>query len=179
MPKSPGAALICVMILGLSAGHARAQEAASPAPEILAFEQFIRNSGPLCQSSPSADCVERGWRFADRDGDGGIALAELESIRSALLRWTEWRGDSLRSGERLGIATGIWLVDQVGLANLFQSYNENGDSALSQDELLADVRLDKRPLGALLLDPAAVDRAAIARRLGKFAPMLEALLKPQ
>jgi len=35
------------------------------------------------------------------------------------------------------------------------------------------VRLDQRPLGQVLLDPAAVDRAAVARRLGVPPALLD------
>ncbi len=36
-----------------------------------------------------------------------------------------------------------------------------------------DVRLDERPLGRVLGDAEAVDRRAMARRLGKLAPLLD------
>ena len=47
---------------------------------------------------------------------------------------------------------------------------------MSRKELLADVTLDERPLGEVLLDDKAVDRAAVAQRLGSLSPMLEGLL---
>jgi hypothetical protein len=46
---------------------------------------------------------------------------------------------------------------------------------ISRSELLADVQLDERPIGAVLLDPAAVDHVAIARRLGLPPTILERL----
>ena len=165
--------------LGAEAAEEAAPEQAGPSQAAVAFEHFIRRSGPLCLSSPSTDCFARGWRFADRNGDGALALDELTEIRSELLQWTEWRGESLRGGERLGISTGIWIVDSVGLPTLFAGFDSDGSGGLSQEELLADVRLDERPLAQVLLDPAAVDRKAIAGRLGKLSPMLDALLKPK
>ena len=103
----------------------------------------------------------------------------MTEVRADLLQWTEWRGQSLTGSERLGISTGVWIVDSVGLPNLFAGFDEDGDGGLSQAELLADVRLDERPIGKVLLDPEAVDRKALAGRLGKLSPMLDALLKPK
>lgn len=174
-------ALLLVLTAGLDAAandHGAAEQATTPRA-VIAFEHFIRRSGPLCQSSPSTDCFARGWRFADRNGDGSLGLEELTAIRGELLQWTEWRGESLRGGERLGIATGVWIVDSVGLAKLFTGFDSDRSGGLSREELLADVQLDERPLGQVLLDPAAVDRRAIAGRLGKLSKVLDALLKPK
>lgn len=179
------ARMLAALIVLLSAGWgAAASEPAASEPAatpraVMAFEHFIRRSASLCRTSPSFDCFARGWGFADRDGDGALALEELAAIRGELLQWTEWRGESLRGGERLGISTGIWIVDSVGLTTLFTGFDADGSGGLSREELLADVRLDERPLGEVLLDPEAVDRRAIAGRLGKLSPMLDALLKPQ
>ncbi len=154
-------------------------ESAAPPRAVIAFEHFIRRNGPFCRTGASTDCFQRGWRFADRDSDGALALAELTEIRAALLQWTEWRGESLRGGERLGIATGVWIIDSVGLPALFAGFDSDASGGLSREELLADVELDERPLGQVLLDPEAVDRAALAERIGKLSPVLDALLKPQ
>lgn len=177
------AGLALPALLRHPATAADAQAAPSPGAvaeagaEVMAFEEFILESGPLCRSAPSTRCVGEGWRFADGNGDGRVSLDELKSVRAALVSWTRWRGDSLRAAERLGIHGGVWLVDTVGLDGLFASYDTNGDQSLSMAELLADIDLDQRPLGAVLLDPEAVDRQALSGRLGKFAPMLGALLR--
>ncbi len=162
----------------LASERALAAEARTVAPEVVQFEQFIREASPLCLRRPAAECIDAGWSYADRDGDDRISLDELLRVRSTLLDWTEWRDDSLHSGERAAIVFGVWMVDNVGLENLMASYNASGDGRLTREELLADVRLDSRPLGAVLLDPESVDRAAVARRLGPYSAMLEGLLQP-
>ncbi|MCE3247903.1 MAG: hypothetical protein K0R41_1728, partial [Geminicoccaceae bacterium] len=64
-------------------------------------------------------------------------------------------------------------VDSIGLERLHALYDADQDGLLSRSELLADVRLDERPLGEVLLDPAAVDHRAVARRLGIPPSMVE------
>ena len=150
---------------------------AAASPAVLAFEQFIRASSPVCERRPAADCVDAGWGFADANRDGRLSLTELTEVRDTLIAWTDWRGESLRRQERAAIAVGVLLADSIGLENLIASYNRDADGTLSRAELLADVTLDERPLGEVLLDPEAVDRAAMAQRLGSFSPMIEGLLK--
>ena len=77
--------------------------------------------------------------------------------------------------ERSGIAFGLWLVDSIGLEYLHAAYDADGNGLISRSELLADVHLDQRPIGAVLLDPAAVDHAGIARRLGLPPTILDRL----
>ncbi|MBT5416279.1 MAG: hypothetical protein HOK81_16890, partial [Rhodospirillaceae bacterium] len=65
---------------------------------------------------------------------------------------------------------------EVGIDDIVTSYDADGDGKLTQAEALADVTLDDRPLGSLLLDPDAVDREAFANRLGAAAPFMKGLL---
>jgi hypothetical protein len=41
---------------------------------------------------------------------------------------------------------------------------------------LTDVRLDSRPLGQVLTDPKAVDRQAVAKRLGALSPVVDGMV---
>jgi hypothetical protein len=77
--------------------------------------------------------------------------------------------------ERSLLVLGFVVVEGVGIERLHALYDEDGDGLVDRDELLADVRLDERPLGEVLLDPEAVDRAAIAARLGLPPALLERL----
>jgi hypothetical protein len=155
-----------------AAGTARA---AAPEPPIVAFDRFIAESNPVCQLGRAADCVDLAWRFADADGNQGLSVDELQAIRTDVEVWAIWRQADLAAHERSGIAMGLWLVDVVGLEYLHAAYDSDGDGLISRIELLADVELDERPIGAVLLDPAAVDHAAIGRRLGLPPSMLDRL----
>jgi hypothetical protein len=166
--------LLCGALLSLAALAAGTAQAA-PEPPIVAFDRFIAASDPVCHFGRAADCVDLAWRFADADGNRGLSLEELRAIRTDLEVWAIWRQADLAPQERSGIAMGLWLVDVVGLEYLHAAYDADGDGLISRSELLADVRLDERPIGTVLLDPAAVDHAAIGRRLGLPPSMLDRL----
>ena len=80
--------------------------------------------------------------------------------------WAVRHRDELTRPERSGIALGFLIVDSIGLERLHALYDTDQDGLVSRSELLADVQLDQRPLGQILLDPAAIDHRALARRLG-------------
>jgi hypothetical protein len=145
---------------------AAASAGAVPEAPVIAFDRFVRTSDPVCRRDPAPVCVDLAWRFADADGDDGLSIDELRALRADLEVWAIWRQTELAAQERSGIAMGLWLLDVVGLDYLHAAYDADGDGWISRAELLADVRLDQRPLSAILLDPDAVDRSAIVRRLG-------------
>lgn len=150
---------------------------AAPSPEALAFDRFVVSSSPVCQNQPSQRCVDMGFGFADADRDGQLSLLEVQSVRAQLDRWLAWRGPSLQPRERGTVQFGAQLIDAIGLAQLFESYDANRDGKVSKPELLADVRLDERPLPAVLTDEKAVDRQALQRRLGALAPAVEGMMR--
>ena len=146
-----------------------------PEPPIVAFDRFVAESNPVCQVQDAAQCVDLAWRFANADDDGGLSLDELGRLRADLEVWAIWRQAELADHERSGIAFGLWLVDSIGLEYLHAAYDADSNGLISRSELLADVHLDQRPIGAVLLDPAAVDHAGIARRLGLPPTILDRL----
>ena len=158
-----------------AAGSLPAAWAAAAEPPIVAFDRFVAESNPVCQLRRATDCVDLAWRFADADADQGLSLGELEALRADIEVWAIWRQADLAAHDRSGIALGLWLVDSVGLEYLHAAYDADGDGLISRTELLADVQLDERPIGTVLLDPAAVDHAAIARRLGLPLTIIERL----
>jgi hypothetical protein len=137
---------------------------AEPLPEALAFDRFVTASSPICLHQPARRCVDSGFSFADRNRDGRLSLAEVQAVRADLDRWLAWRGPKLQPRERGAVMFGATLVDAAGLDRLFDSYDSNRDGAVSKPELLADVRLDERPLGEV-------------RRLGALAPAVEGMLR--
>jgi hypothetical protein len=174
--RSLGAVLLLLAIgarVGVSAETTTAMP--GPARDVLAFDRFVAASTPVCEHRPAAACVEAGWAFANRDDDRGLSVVELEELRDELMAWTQWRADDLQPTERSLLVLGFVVVDGVGLERLHGLYDQDADGLVDRDELLADVRLDERPLGEVLLDPEAVDRAAIAVRLGLPPALIERL----
>lgn len=147
-----------------------------PTPAAQAFQQFLVASSPVCLNEPSAHCVDIGWRFADTDHDGTLSFAEIQAVRTALQDWLSWKWPELSAKDRTNITLGLMVVDIIGLDKLFAGLNTSGNGKLSRAELLADVKLDDRPLGPVLQDPDAVDRKALAQRLGRVAPIVQSML---
>jgi EF hand len=165
----------CGLLSGLLVLTAGSVQAAMPEPPIVAFDRFVTESNPVCQFQGAAQCVDLAWRFADANDDGGLSVDELGRLRADLEVWAIWRQAELADVERTGIAFGLWLVDSIGLQYLHSAYDTDGNGRISRSELLADVHLDERPIGVVLLDPAAVDHAGIARRLGLPPTILDRL----
>jgi hypothetical protein len=165
---------IGALLAGLAmAPLALASAADTTAEQGAAFDRFMSESRPVCLHEPAERCIAIAWRFADADGDEGLSLAELAAIRAAFAQWTDRHREDLTRPERSGIALGFLIVDSLGLERLHALYDADQDGLLSRSELLAEVRLDERPLGAVLLDPAATDHRAVARRLGIPLSMVE------
>jgi hypothetical protein len=162
---------------GWAAQAATAPGPVSPGPgrAVLEVDRFVAESGPVCLDRPAAACVEKGFAFADRNEDQGLSVVELEEVRDELRAWAQWRVDDLYPTERSLLALGFVVVEGVGIERLHALYDQDADGLVDRAELLADVRLDERPLGEVLLDPEAVDRAAIAARLGLPPALLERL----
>jgi hypothetical protein len=156
-----GGATLALVVLASPAASAENDDAAA-----LAFERFMRESRPICLERPAERCIALAWRFADENRDEGLSVAELAGIRAAFADWAVRHRDDLTRPESSGIALGFLIVDSIGLERLHAHYDTDQDGLISRSELLADVHLDQRPLGQILLDPAAVDHRALARRLG-------------
>lgn len=175
MPVRLGHRLLVAAVVSMPAvAFAISEEA--PSVDVLTFDGFIRATAPVCDRASSTTCFVQAFDHADSDGDSALTVDELRAVRDALEDWALWRDGTLTVQERNGIRLGLWLVDTVGLEQLHQSYDADGDGLISQPELLADVTLDDRPMADVLLDPVAVDRGAVARRLGAWSALLDQAL---
>jgi hypothetical protein len=170
-----------LLSLPIAAAWAQSQPAPAkpaPTPQVLAFDTFMKQSSPICQKQASQRCVDAGWRYADRNGDKTLDLAELQTVRAEMGDWLAWK-EGITPREKANVAMGLWVVDSAGLPNLLASYDANGDGKLTQAELLADVKLDQRPLGQVLTDEKSVNRQRFSQRLGPLSKLAEALMQPR
>lgn len=147
-------------------------------PQVLAFDKFMTQSSPICQKQASQRCVNAGWHYADSNGDKTLSLAEVQAVRAVMNDWLVWK-NGITPREKANLAMGLWVVDSAGLPALFAGYDANGDGRLTQAELLADVRLDQRPLAEVLTDDRAVNRQRFSQRLGPLSKLAEAMMQPR
>lgn len=174
-PRLAGLGLGLGFLLAGAAGSLAGAGQLGSSAEVRALQAFLAHSAPICLRQAARHCVEAGWRFADRNRDGHLTLSELEQVRDGLDAWLAWPDNGIAAQERAGVRLGLMILDAVGLGALFDSYDADASGTLSRAELLSDVRLDERPLGRVLLDPAAVDWERIKGRLGAAAPALGGL----
>ena len=158
---------------------AAAQPAGAAAPEggARSLDRFLETSVPFCMKAPAVQCVDRGFAYADRDGDQRLSLVEAKETQAEVNRWTKANARRLPPGDREKLVMGLLLVQTVGPEQLFKSYDADRDGELSREELTADIRLDRRPLPEILSDPAAIDWDALTARAGEAAPLLKRLFR--
>ncbi len=145
------------------------------ADDVRRFHRFVYEVAPLCASAASTACFDAAFAYADGSGDGTLTLTDLERTQRELRAWSNANWDQLPAAERAAIALGLFVVDSVGLEQLFASYDQNGDGRLTPEELQADIALDDRPLAEVVTDREAVDWPSLRGRLGAMA----ALVLPQ
>ena len=181
MPTLPAgrpfpAPLFAAAFLCLVAAAARAA-APAPADGAAALDRFLSASVPLCMKAPAVRCVDRGFAFADGDGDGKLSPPEVQATRAQVDSWAKANARRLPQQERERLLVGLLVVQAVGPQQLFASYDADGDGFLTRDEVTADIRLDKRPLPEILADPSSIDWSGLAARAGDAAPLLKRLFE--
>ncbi|WP_119169179.1 hypothetical protein [Algihabitans albus] len=169
---------VIVLLIGfavpLLAGPSLAVAAEPPRAEDVTG--FLAEAAPLCAVRPAADCIDSGWRFADRNGDDRLGLEEVNGVRDAVQRWFLGAREDLPRQTNAGIAVGLLALQLVGVSSFHRSYDTDGDGQVTRSEALADLTLDRRPLPLLLQDRAAVDWPRFLERLGVGAAMIDDLL---
>lgn len=145
------------------------------APAQSELDRFVAGVGPLCLKAPARECIDRGFAYADADRDGRISPDEAKAVNRQVTAWTQSEASQRVPQDRQRVVLGLIVVQTVGIDNLVASYDANGDGFLSKEELLADVKLDQRPLPVVLSDPKSVDWDRLAGRAGVAAPLLRRL----
>ena len=129
-------------------------------------QAFIDKASGPCETKPAQVCIDLGWQFAVAQPKGGMTLADLKRLRVRLGAWFDWHRNELPARAQSSIGIGVLLADGLTMERLHASFDTDHDGQVTQKELFADTKLDNRPLGVILADPVAVDRAGFARRIG-------------
>jgi hypothetical protein len=176
--------IVCALTL---AGATAAAQAPRPAPRPSPaqgqapgqadrqLDRFIGKAGPTCLKAPARVCVDQGFAYADRDRSGGLSLAEAKAVEAQATAWSQANARYLPPAERQRLIMGLLVVQSIGPERLFASYDSDHNGELSKAELLADVRLDERPLPVVLSDPKSVDWGRLSERAGPAAPLIRRL----
>ena len=101
----------------------------------------------------------------------------MEAAQARIDRWTQANAGRIPAGDRQRLILGLLVLRTVGAKQIFTGYDTNHDGALTQQELTADIRLDKRTLPEILSDPSSVDWNSLAARAGDAAPLLKGLFE--
>lgn len=156
------------LVLAVLVGFALTARAA-PQDAVARFDRLADELVALCVAAPATRCFETAFAAADADGDGRLAVAEIDDLRRDANAWFIARRAELSVREQTVIALSLATLNAAGVERVVAAYDRDGDGALDRAEATADVRLDDRPLPHLVRDEEAVDWAAIRARLGPVA----------
>lgn len=150
--------------------------AAAPVPKPAELDRFVGAVGPLCLKAPARTCVDRGFVYADTDRSGTLSPAEVSRVHQQVEAWNRANAHELPVADRQRMSMGLTVVRTLGPDRVFASYDENGDGQLTKPEILADLKLDDRPLPVILGDPSSIDWGRAGARAGVPVDMLRGLL---
>jgi len=140
------------------------------------FDDFVVGLRSACATAPAATCADAIGAYLDADADGGIELREVERARDRARRAARDENSTLNSTERSLIAVALMVFEHAGLPKVFANFDADADGRLSQAELFADFRLDRRPFKDVVADPDGVDWKRFAARFGKVGFLITDLL---
>ncbi len=146
-------------------------------PDARTVQSFIQETSRTCTSRAARDCIDAGWKFVVVSPQHGLTLPELKSLRQRLGGWFSAYQDVLSPQDRGAVLVGLLMADGIGMERLHKAFDTDRNGRVSQRELLTDVTLDQRSLGAILTDVKAVNRKALATRLGLPPRMIEELFR--
>ncbi len=166
--------MTCLLVLIATPSLARAAE---PSVDAVLVQRFIDGASGPCKTAPAEVCVDAGWWFAASDPDRGLSVYDVTVLRQRLGAWFEHYQGDMRPQARASFGLGLMIADGITMPGLHAAFDSDGDGWVTRQELLADVTLDERPLGEVLSDPEAVDRASLAQRLRLPPVLIEGLFQ--
>lgn len=164
----------CVLTLVLMSHGAPAQEGAG---EVNTMNGLITGAVDACTRQVAQACVDMGWSFVGLSPSDGLTATHLNEVRRILGVWFEATQNLLPARARTLVGLGMLMFDGRGADRLIAGFDSNGDGTVTQRELLADIRIDERPMSQVIIDPQAVDRESLAQRLELPPGMLQGVFE--
>ncbi len=150
--------------------------AAPPAlADEVGFDRVVRQLAGYCARGPATGCAERAFDLIDANDDGVVELEEFQRLDARLRVWAEEHADELHPKDRRALQLGFILADTIGIERAMLLYDEDGDGALSLEEMTADLVLDDRPLPEIVQAREIVDWPSLRRRFGATAMIFDYL----
>jgi Ca2+-binding EF-hand superfamily protein len=143
--------------------------------EDTAFDRTVRQLASHCARGPATACAARAFDLIDANDDGVAEIEELEKLDARLRVWTAANADELHPMDLRAVQLGFVLVDTIGIERGMMLYDEDGDGALSLEEMTADLVLDNRPLPEIVQAREIVDWPSLRRRFGATAMIFDYL----
>lgn len=140
-----------------------------------AFGRAVREVGGQCTRNAATICAARAFDMIDADNDGLADLEELRAVDAHLRVWANDNADALDPMDLRALRVGFLLIDTIGIERGMMLYDDDGDGALSQAEMTADLVLDGRPLPELVRSRELVDWPSLRRRFGATAMIFDYL----
>jgi hypothetical protein len=160
------AGLVLATIVGSGPGAA-ADEAG--------FDRAVRALAGQCTPAPATVCASRAFDLIDDDDDGVAEVDELNRLDARLRLWAGTNAEALHPMDSRALQLGFLLVDTIGIEPAMLLYDEDGDGALSFEEMTADLVLDDRPLPEIVQAREIVDWPSLRRRFGATAMIFDYL----
>ena len=159
--------LALAAMLGAAAAPALAEEAG--------FDRAVRQLAGHCARGPATSCAARAFALIDANDDGVAEIEELQALDARLRVWAGANGAELHPMDLRALQLGFLLVDTIGIERGMMLYDDDGDGALSLEEMTADLALDGRPLPELVRSRELVDWPSLRRRFGATAMIFDYL----
>lgn len=139
------------------------------------FDRAVRQLASHCARGPATACAARSFALIDADNDTVVGIDELQKLDARLRVWTAAHGEQLHPRDLRAVQLGFILADTIGIERAMLLYDEDGDGALSLEEMTADLVLDSRPLPEIVQAREIVDWPSLRRRFGATAMIFDYL----
>lgn len=140
-----------------------------------AFDRAARQVAGHCARGAATSCAVRAFDLLDANNDGVAEIEELQTLDARMRVWTAANAEELQPMDLRAVQLSFVLVDTIGIERGMLLYDEDGDGALSLEEMSADFNLDERPLPEIVQAREIVDWPSLRRRFGATAMIFDYL----